>query len=254
MVDRAVVWTEPELRFRLGIQETIIDPKVGLSLHGPLDFNSGRRSFPEIRLGLICKEPAKIISFLEKLNYTFSEQKVGDIKYKGFQTIYKVPIRIPSEGEAIKITDSDVSKMLWAKDMFKEIVQLYDDKIQEFHDKMRGKYEVLVVQIPKELEKYDNPQLSYNLRRSIKALAVKRGIASQILTEKALASKYVCENMWNLSLGLYVKAGGVPWMLKEFTDTESFIGIAYGIKSFKADKLFYPAWQKSLTSTESMCQ
>ncbi|MEM2292432.1 MAG: hypothetical protein QXG39_07110 [Candidatus Aenigmatarchaeota archaeon] len=236
MVNKAIIWTEPELRFRLGIHETIIDPKVGLSLHGPLDYNTRKRSFSEIRLGLICKEPSRIINFLEKLNNSFQVQKTGDKQYKGFETIYKVPIRIPSESEVVRLTDSDVSKALWTKNILEGIVQLYDDKIQEFHDKMRGKYDVLVIQIPKELEKYDIPQTSYNLRSFIKTLAIRRGIVTQILTEKTLASQYVCENMWNLSLGLYVKAGGVPWMLKEFTDTKSFIGIAYGIRKYQGEQ------------------
>ncbi|MGC9014395.1 MAG: argonaute/piwi family protein [Thermoproteota archaeon] len=234
MINSAIVWTEPELRFKLGIQETIIDPKVGLSLHGPLDFNTKRRRFSEIRLGVICKEPLRIISFLKKLNSSFQEKKVGDKKYKGFETIYKVPIRIPSESEVVQLTDSEINSLykVWTGNTLKEIVQLYDNKIQEFHDEMRGKYDILVIQIPKELEKY-------YLRSFIKVLAIKRGMVTQIITEKTLSSQYVCENMWNLSLGLYVKAGGVPWQLKDFTDTKSFIGIAYGIKKLQNGQIVF---------------
>jgi hypothetical protein len=65
-------------------------------------------------------------------------------------------------------------------------------------------------------------------------LAIRREIVTQILTEKTLTSTYECENVWNLSLGLYVKAGGVPWMLKEFTNTRSFIGIGYGIRKLES--------------------
>jgi hypothetical protein len=111
---------------------------------------------------------------------------------------------------------------------------VYDEKIQEFHDRMRGRYDVLIIQIPRELSRYDNPQKSQNLRNSLKALAIRREIVTQILTEKTLTSTYDCENMWNLSLGLYVKAGGVPWMLREFTNTKSFIGIAYGIRKLES--------------------
>jgi hypothetical protein len=234
MVSKAIVWTEPQLRFKLGIQESIIDPKVGLLVHGPLDFNSKRRKFSEIRLGLICKEPSRIITFLNKLNSYFPLQKVGDRPYKGFQTIYRVPIRIPSESEVVQLTNQEVSKVLGTGNTFEKIVQVYDEKIQEFHDRMRGRYDVLIIQIPRELSRYDNPQKSQNLRNSLKALAIRREIVTQILTEKTLTSTYDCENMWNLSLGLYVKAGGVPWMLREFTNTKSFIGIAYGIRKLES--------------------
>lgn len=235
MVSKVVIWSEPQLKFKPGVQESIIDPKVGLLLHGPLDFNSKRRRFSEIRLGVICKEPSRVINLLNKLNSHFPSQKLGDKDYKGFQSIYKVPLRIPSDNEVVQITDEEISKVLGnlKEDVFEEIVQLYDRKIQEFHDEMRGKYDVLVIQIPRELGKYDDPQKSQNLWSSIKAVAIRRDIVTQIITEKSLTSEYNCDNMWNLSLGLYVKAGGVPWMLKEFTDTQSFIGIAYGIKKLE---------------------
>jgi hypothetical protein len=99
---------------------------------------------------------------------------------------------------------------------------------------MRGKYDVLIIQIPEEFERYNNPRRSQNLRNSLKALAIRKDIVTQILTKKSLTSQYVCDNMWNLSLGLYVKAGGVPWKLKEFTNTKAFMGIAYGIKKLQS--------------------
>jgi hypothetical protein len=234
MVSKATVWTEPQLKFRIGIQESIIDPKIGLLLHGPLDFNSKRRRFSIIRLGLICKETNRIINFLNKLIFSFPEQKVGDQPYKGFQTIYKASVRMPSENDVIQLTDNEISKALSGANIFQNIVELYDKKIQDFHDKMRGNYDVLIIQIPKELGNYNNPQRSQDLYSSIKASAIRRQIPTQLLTERALTTEYMCENMWNISLGIYVKAGGVPWMLKEFTDTKAFIGIAYGIKKLQS--------------------
>lgn len=230
MVHKALIWTEPQLTFKLGIQESIIDPKVGLSVHGPLDFNTRRRRFSNIRVGLICKDSIRVITHLSKLNKSFPYQRLGDRPYKGFETIYKVPITLPSEGEITHISDSEISRALTGIDPFKNIAKLYDAKIQEFHDRMRGNYDILAIQIPKEFSAYDNPLISQNLRSTIKALAIRRQIVTQILTEKTLTYPYDCDNMWNLSVGLYTKAGGVPWKLKEFTHTKSFIGIAYGIK------------------------
>ena len=230
MVHRALIWTEPQLTFKLGIQESIIDPKVGLSLHGPLDFNTRRRRFSNIRIGLICKDSIRIMEHLSKLNRSFPDQRLGDRPYTGFETIYKVPITLPSEGEITHISDSEISRALMGTNKFKNIVKLYDAKIQEFHDRMRGNYDILVIQIPKEFRRYYDPLASQNLHSTIKALAIKRQIVTQILTEKTLTSHYDCDNMWNFSVGLYTKVGGVPWRLKEFTTTKSFIGIAYGIK------------------------
>lgn len=230
MQNKAVIWTEPQLRFKLGVQETIIDPKVGLTLHGPLDYNTKRRSFKQIRMGLICKEFDTVVGFLSKLNNSYPYQKVGDKPYKGFEKIYKIPLRLPEADETVLISDAQIEKAQRSDDPLTGISQLYEAKIQEFHDKLRGRYDVLVIQIPQELGIYDRFQKSIPLRSIVKASAIRRNIITQILTRKALTYQYDCDNMWNLSVALYTKAGGVPWKLWEFTNTNSFIGIAYGIK------------------------
>lgn len=241
MRDKTIIWSEPQLKFKLGIQESIIDPKVGLLSYGPLDYNSKRRQFSEIKIAVVCKDISRVLNHLNKLNSYFPKQKVGDVEYKGFQSIYKLPIRITAQGDAVQITDKDISKTLNApKEMiFEKIIELYEEKIQELHDKLRGKYDVMIIQIPRELNRYNNPKKSQNLRDSIKAISIRRNIVTQIITEKTLLSSYDCDNMWNLSLGIYVKASGVPWMLKDFTDTKSFIGISYGIKKLeKGQRVF----------------
>ncbi len=230
MPNKAVLWADPELQFKLGITESIIDPKVGLRLHGPLDYNTKRTQFREVRLGLICKEPKRICGFLAKLGSNFKEQKLGDKEYEGFEKVYKVPVKIPQEDYAVRMSQEEINRVLNSSTPFESAVSLFDGKIQEFHDSMRGKYDVLVIQIPGDFANFDNPELSLNLHNSIKVLTVKRNMMSQILTEKAMKYQYDCENMWNLSVALYTKAGGVPWKLREFTNTNCFIGISYGIK------------------------
>src|SRR5438093_3237986 len=227
---KAVLWLDPELQFKLGITESIIDPKVGLRLHGPLDHNTKRRQFKEVRLGLICKEPKRICGFLAKLDSNFKEQKLGDKEYDGFERVYRVPLKIPPEDYALAITQEEINKVLSPNPSFESAVNLFDSKIQEFHDSMRGKYDVLVIQIPADFSILDNPERSLSLHNSIKVLTVRRSIMSQVLTEKAMKYQYDCENMWNLSVALYAKAGAVPWQLREFTGTNCFIGISYGIK------------------------
>jgi len=87
----------------------------------------------------------------------------------------------------------------------------------------------LIIQIPEDFGKYF--KFNYeDLRTHIKALCIKKHVFAQILTQNSLQAFDPCDNMWNLSLGLYVKAGGVPWKLKIGEEGTCFIGIAFGIK------------------------
>lgn len=231
-VNKAIQWSEPELRFKLGIQERIIDPRVGLAKYGPLDSNTKKRSFSKIRLGLICKDFDEIVGFLEKLNKTFPRQKIGDIPYTGFKSVYKVPIVLPDKNKTTFITREEVDEVRKAKDAFDSIINLYNSKTQQFHDEMRGKYDVVVIQVPKEFTRYEAP--GKVVRTFAKIHTIRRQMMSQFITEKALTYRYDCDNMWNLSVALYTKSGGTPWMLKEFSKTKCFIGIAYGIKRIES--------------------
>lgn len=239
MVHKALVWTEPHLTFKPGIQESIIDPKVGLALHGPLDSNTRRRRFARVRIGLIAKDVDRVVGHLAKLNETYPAQKVGDLPYQGFEKTYGIPLVLPAKSDVVHIDQDELAGALKEPGALQNIARLYEAKIQEFHDRMRGNYDVLCVQIPDELVTYDSPTGPENLRDLIKASAIRGQIVTQVLTQRTLSSKYECDNMWNLSVGMYTKAGGVPWKLEDFSSTKSFIGIAYGIKRTEKEQTVF---------------
>ena len=78
-----------------------------------------------------------------------------------------------------------------------------------------------------------------NLRRGIKAEAMRYGIPTQIVwprtlnldpsktTKRELSSQDIATKAWNFTTALYYKAGGTPWRLKNIDPSVCFVGISF---------------------------
>jgi len=228
--------TEPYLQFTTGKEGSTINPRVGLSKFHPLDYNSGRRIFSSVNLGVIAKESEIkfVLGLLNDLNNNFNPERGSSVPYVGFEQIYKASIDLPeidSNGIAL-INNVEIREALESENPFYAILRLYSSKIQRLINNNLGPI-VLVLQIPNDFENYfvcDYNGQREDLRAHIKARCAEKHIKTQILTQNALSPYDKCDDLWNLSLGIYVKAGGVPWKLRDTEENMCFIGIAFGIK------------------------
>ncbi len=232
-IGELVLLKEPQLQFSVGKHNLATDPRFGLATFCPLDYNTGRREFSSVDIGVIAKEDEirKVLKLLNDLDTKFKAIKGGSkVEYKGFESIYRVPINIPKIGDdmVFSISNSEINGIIGKKDAFDNIKRLYNSKIQQYIDANRNRT-VLILQIPKIIK--ESFEFNYeDLRGHIKALCVKKQVYTQILTQGSLQAYDSCDNMWNLSLGLYVKSGGVPWKLEGGEENTCFIGIAFGRK------------------------
>jgi len=226
---------EPFLQFKRELEASHPEPRYGLRNYGPLDFNTGRRPLDfQLKIGLICKESDqdRILRFFNGLNREWDPRMKGSkVKYAGFENIYKSELELPEKHEILTFSIHEIKSLLKSDLPFESILHMYRQKIEEFKDIYRGD-SVLAIQVPKDFSQY----FIYgwkDLRNEIKGICVTKGIKSQLLTERALGSKFLCDNYWNLSLGLYVKAGGVPWKIKGEENYNCYIGVSFGIKKSK---------------------
>ena len=127
---------------------------------------------------------------------------------------------------------SDVNLPSSDEDAFGEIVRRYSAKIQTLRD-AQPKPDVIVIQIPATFENYFHID-GRDLRVAIKAIGAEKLVMTQLLTEESFGYNVpgydLCDNMWQLSLAIYVKAGGVPWKIRQTDEGTCFIGIAFRIK------------------------
>lgn len=75
------------------------------------------------------------------------------------------------------------------------------------------------------------------LRSIIKAIGVNKHVKTQIITKKTLKPQDLADVLWNMSLAIYVKAGGAQWRLREIPPASAFIGIRHGIRKDESGQI-----------------
>jgi hypothetical protein len=107
------------------------------------------------------------------------------------------------------------------------------------HEKMRAK-EILKSRSTGQMNMFDQLEqveqteddfLKRDLRNALKARALENGLPIQIATTSVLQDGIKNENpasrAWNFCVGLYYKAGGVPWRLPSGGPETCFVGISF---------------------------
>lgn len=70
---------------------------------------------------------------------------------------------------------------------------------------------------------------AWGLHDFVKAVGAKLGIPTQIITDDALNYSCRASVLWHLSLALFAKAGGTPWLLDQNPSGVAHIGIEYAV-------------------------
>jgi len=238
-------WPEPSLLFKRGVTEYIPDPRYGLSKFGPYDYNVGQRNFDKVVLEVICHERDDYLKKMTNLLSKFNERVHSDYKlhkpypYLGFDELYKAELIIPDTREYILLRKQEISEVISAKDyndFINRFIELYRQKIQNVIDNGYSSNTVICVHIPRELEKKfqefkeSSSLMGLGLRALVKIVGIEKHVKTQVITQKSLEPSDLADVLWNMSLGLYVKAGGVPWKLREIPPASAFIGIRHGIR------------------------
>jgi len=82
-----------------------------------------------------------------------------------------------------------------------------------------------------EVEEYSEDLLTRDFRRALKARAMQVGVPIQLLKNSGMADMRSNEEpaarAWNLSVGLYYKAGGIPWRVRNRGPETCFVGITF---------------------------
>lgn len=82
-----------------------------------------------------------------------------------------------------------------------------------------------------DVEQTDEDFLKRDLRDALKARALKAKLPIQIVTrnliEDSARGQHPATRAWNFSVGVYYKAGGVPWRLPQVGPETCFVGISF---------------------------
>lgn len=201
------------------------DPK-DIAVLGPFDYNTS--SGPgTIKLGLVCKNDHadRLHSAIKGLNSKVKSSRGGEQNFPSFEKAFKSNLNIPNKYDQRfqKIPENEYEKLEMSKKPILQIVNLYKSYMEKIPDDVN----VVLVYLPKILQPYESFE-GHNLRACLKAVSAKMRKRTQIVKEYSFVDRSdKASPNWNLSLGLYVKGGGVPWKIQELSPGDCFIGISF---------------------------
>lgn len=228
---------EPKVDFHiLDKNYQMSHPLKGLKTFGPLDysFENNQTNQQTIKLGIISPQSgfARIIKHLNGLNEEIKAKSEADylIDYLPFSSIYKRYLDIPNNKESKfveLINDAEILKL--RQTAFYDFLKR---KIDYFYT-IRGEFDVLVFYFPESWVKYrelKNETTYFDLHDSIKLYCAKKNIKIQFIEDKSVNYFDPAKVRWWLSLGLYVKANGIPWRNQIVNDSTAFVGLDFAVQ------------------------
>ncbi|MEK7424520.1 MAG: hypothetical protein AAB131_11855, partial [Actinomycetota bacterium] len=233
---------EPELRFADGHLD--VDPKVGVSLWGPLSAGTARHP-RHIRAGFVGRAPAveRVRDFLEEDLGIGVDGDLASQPFPGLKSSFGTSL-VADDRLVETITAHELASIGSGKprQRFESFVDLIDAKVRLLAERDRPP-DIVFVALDDELLKsfktvdyFENKQAHHrDLRRAIKARAMALRMPTQLIhettTRRVPAGRrsldHPAEIAWHLSTGLYFKAGGLPWGATGLDDGTCFVGIGF---------------------------
>jgi len=158
------------------------------------------------------------------------------INYNGFLNIYRRYLEIPNSTghklvRLIKHSDTNGMNHVSFYDHIKRNIDYYYPLITEF--------DILIVYFPKSWSSFrelkDNTYY-FDFHDSLKLYCAKRNIKIQFVEDKSIEYFDPSKVKWWLSLGLYAKANGIPWVIDKSTNDSAFIGLSFAIRHVAGNK------------------
>ena len=243
---RCELFEEPSLEF--GSNRLHLCPKRGITLFFFFSLDIYNRHPESIRIGFVGSgetidsalrwiESCSIGVTGDDYNYPFPGFKAD----RGFYSELSFDVDI-NEKLTVRELEFLSKPRMKKKERFEHTVDLVNDKLRLLAQKDRPP-DYIVLALPDLLVKKsgrvdyfskDDGNVHRDLRRAIKAMAMKYRIPTQILlqrtTEAKENSKYVDHRSkcaWNFFTGLYYKSGGIPWMPTGLSSGTCYVGISF---------------------------
>ena len=204
---------EPKISF--GGSKSHDFPAAGLKRWGPWDYNESVDSHPsEIEFGIIGKGFS-----LPLLRDIYRNPKKGPYEFSGFENVYHTKLKHDKDKASIDFSEDELMR---CKDK-DELSKLIKEKARYVFSNS----DVAVVELPKSAL-----NIPYaNVRDFLKILFWEEKLPTQFILEGTSSNTHGIID--NFALGLYVAAGGKPWVLESPISNHIFIGISFGISPDK---------------------
>lgn len=211
-----------------------VHPLRGLLVNHPYDYALTRTTLAsDVSIGVVCpsQDAGRFRDFIMLANNKQDPKPTEAdylLTYPGFQNTYRLPISIPSPGDACWIDTGEPVKGLSAENGALEIAKSLRSAIDRLLAVARPS--VILIYIPARWRlwrEFTNSVEHFDLHDFMKAYCVERGIATQFIEEDTLSSNQQCRVWWWLSLALYVKSMRIPWILDALDKDTAYVGLGF---------------------------
>lgn len=229
----------PEQRLRFGS----IDPKAleihplqGLLRFGPYSKEKLAAIADPIRVAIIAPagQVQRVDGLLTELqrSHRARERRQYLCDFPGFTKVFHVGMGPAGPQASIELPTDLTERMGESEKPHLLLAEALQHALRALIHQ-RSAFDVVFILLDKAWEPgfYGGENDDFNLHDYIKALAAFEGIPTQFLNEdRSLAYNCRASVMWRLSIALYTKAGGVPWVLADIDPGTAYIGIDYALR------------------------
>lgn len=204
---------EPKVSFGSG--RSHVFPAAGIKQHGPWDYNASEDRPRDIRVGIIGENFS-----VPLLREVHSGESSGQYPFQGFQRVYKSTLQHDRTNDRLEVTEQE----LRACADYEAIGNIFREKARQ----LSPTCDVAVIALPDFVQDINE----VNLRDYLKVIFWEEKLASQIILSNTVqrSQSLIVDN---LALGIYVAAGGKPWILEEPLENQVCVGISFGISKDK---------------------
>lgn len=251
---------EPELFF--GGNNKCLDPQVGLLKFGPHGGVEGQIQKVNIRAGVIGSDRSisSLRTWLERLRYRIAARETKNIEYKGIDfpglnldgplgfdikldnnCVSRIDrkfirnLKQKNRKERIRLAAKEYCEkfeVLSEADPQPQIILLpIDDELLSLCKEPYQKTDKIIYQ-RRELGDPESTEVElFDFHNYLKARAALKGLVTQMILPDTLAFSEKRQGpaliAWNVAVGIYYKATGIPWKLADIDDRTCYVGISF---------------------------
>lgn len=229
----------PEQELRFGGTDpasTGVHPLEGLLRFGPYTKDKLAALVDPIRIAIIAPsgQVRRVENLLREMQASHQpkERRQYLRSFPGFSKVFNVAMAAAGPQATIELPDDLSSRMAASEKSHLVLAESLTRALNALRNQ-RDAFDVVFILLDREWEEgfYGGENDDFDLHDYVKAVAALDGISTQFLNEtKSLEYFCRCSVMWRLSIALYTKAGGVPWVLANMDPGTAFIGIDYALR------------------------
>ena len=226
---------EPKLSFSpVPGKSEDVNPLRGLVRFGPYTQLSFSQHTPAIRILTVgprsgWKHRVDLLKSLEGAHNP-TERTEYVPSYPGFEAVFRAGLRAAPRDLHIQWPDS-LGELAQSGSPQAKLLTLLESTIATL-DAIKHEFDVALVHFPDSWDPVTRAR-GFDAHDVLKAMAARRGIATQVVNDSTFQFKYRAALAWRLGIALYVKAAGVPWKLSRVPgvpEDTAYIGVAYALR------------------------